>query len=262
MSNHIAAKFFDVSYSSIPKFSDFLDNLIASLRKEYPTQTIKDLHTIKIPLNDGIPSGGQQVSGKELLLIDAEGKYGLKIGNAGLSMSVDGYTEYNEMISRFEVICNSVKEVLDISHFSQVTIRNINLFKAKGSGFEDIKERDIWGKQDFESLKELQFSCSGAATRHEYFSENKTLHVVSSIVLEGRSYIPQEEWDIWDFRGQIPAVDSEAKLLIELVGAHHQYSLNEPHKKNKLSPFDWEIIKEQLKESHHLVNKIYNDITS
>lgn len=266
MSNHIAAKFFNLSYSRIPskKFIESLDILIERFRRDYPTQDTKDLNNIKIDFGPGETPKKEHTIDKELLLIDADGKYGLKIGNESLSLSVNGYVEYEEMIKRFEQACDNVKEVLDISHFSQVSLRNINTFDGEGNNnFKDIKDSNIWGRQDFSSLSS-SFNCSGAATRHEYISNDnfKTLHIASSVVMHGRSYIPQNEWDIWNLRGNIPIINNEKIiLLIDLIGTHYQYPLHEPEKKNTVNIFDWDQIKEQLAENHKLVNSVYSDIT-
>lgn len=264
MSNHIKAKFFSLSYPKISnkEFVGSIEVLIKKLRRNYPTYAVKEISTIKIDLTDKENPSNKKSIEKELMLVDANGDYGLKINRESVSLSINGYVEYLTMVDHFEEVCNEIKGTLGIFHFSQVGIRNINVFSEDKDGYKDIKDRDIWGRQDFDSLNS-NFRCSGAATRHEYIStdELKSLHIASSVVMEGRSYIPQDEWDIWNLRGEIPAIGEEAKLLIDLIGTHFQHSIREPEKKNKVSQFDWSEIKEQLKRNHDFVNSVYEDLT-
>lgn len=263
MPNQIEAKFFQLFFSPLPKkkFNENIESLQECLRDMFPTFDAPVVKDFKIDVDQ--KSIDDSDSGHVLHMIDAEGKYGIKVNNTSLNLSVSGYDEYCEMLKIFEEVCNRIKPVLNITHFSRVIVRNINVFDQSTEQvdtFINIKNRDIWGRQDFESIKS-KFVCTGAATRHEYLSDDKrgTLHIASSVVMSGRSYIPQDEWNIWQLRGNIPSVD-KVKLLIDLASTYYQHTLDDPSKRNNVSAFEWDLVKESLDKNHEILNSVYDDI--
>ena len=163
-------------------------------------------------------------------------------------------------------ILDVVVEILGITHFSRVMLRNINLFNEvpnTPNRFEDIKNDAYWGRQNFNTL-EGGFRCNGASTRHEYFSLDYLTQVqlASGVVLPGQSFIPQNEWDIWKLRGGVPIQqESTAQLLVDISGVNFQAPVNVPEKQNNVSEYSWEAVEKSFNELHQVINSVYSDIT-
>lgn len=265
MINHIAAKFAGLTYSAIPSetFNNKHQSLIEELRRDYPLSDVATMNNYRVDLtNEHIDT--EKTSGIEVHMVSADRKLGLKIGNQGAVISVNGYVAFDELIAHFQLIVEKVHDVLDITHFSQVHLRNINLFPEteESNKFKDIRREGDWGRQQISALRDKKFVCSGAATKHVYLSEDYTrqLQISSGVVMgETHSYIPQEEWDIWKLRGGVP-VAKEVNLLIDITGISHQAPVNEPEKINFLKEFNWDDIADQLTSLHDDINSVYRDI--
>lgn len=268
MSNHIAAKFVCITYSQLPKesFKENLPQLIECLRKKLPRFDTPDVNDIMVNVNSGNVATQTTEHGKELHMVDANGNLGVKVGNQGLSVSCAKYVEYDELLKFFSWIINEVSTTLNISHFSHLTLRNVNLFievQGNPNNFQDIRNASYWGRQEFPTI-EKAFTCSGAATRHEYLSSDylKHINISSGVVLPTRnqSYIPQEEWNIWQLRGAVPTV-TDVNLLIDISATSFVAPVNQPELQNNVVEFDLDIINSKLNELHALVNSVYFDIT-
>jgi len=266
MSNHIAAKFLGFVYSPIPEktFTKLIPKLADSLRAHLPRYEEHSISGITVNVTGDTVAAQQEAQGLELHMVDAEGLWGIKIGNNGLSLSSSKYVAYEEMIPYFKSIMEIITEVLNITHFSRVKLRNINLFAetaGKPNSFENIREKEYWGRQEFDAL-EGAYLCNGASTRHEYFSKNYLQHIqlASGVVMGGQSYIPQDEWDIWRLRGEIP-VEKEVKLLVDISGTSFQAPVNSPEKQNNVTEYQWTLVEECLNNLHDIVNRVYSDIT-
>lgn len=268
MSNHIAAKFISISYSQVPKesFKECLPSLINKLRTKLPRFDTPDVNDIFVNFNDGEVATQKAEHGKELHLVDAKGNYGVKIGNQGLSVSCAQYVPYDELLSFFIPVIETVSDLLNIHFFARLSLRNINLFKEDQhirDQFEDIRDANYWGRQELQTLN-ANFSCSGAATRHEYLSNDYLKHITinSGVVLpaHNQSYIPQDEWNIWRLRGAIPTLQ-EITLLIDINASSFVSPINKPEQQNNLEEFDIVVVKDKLNELHELVNSVYSDIT-
>ena len=263
MINHIAAKFVGLSYSAVPSetFKKNHQSLIEALRPKFPRYDAPTVNNIQLNLS-GEQLNTEQTSNIVVHMVSADGKYGIKIGNQGIFFSVDGYTSFKELISEFESVVDSVHAVLAITHFSQVHLRNINLFpEAAPNKFKDIRDDSYWGRQSLSTLSD-EFLCIGAATRHEYFSHDymRQLQISSAVILgDKRSFIPQDEWDIWRLRGGIPVV-KDVELQIDIIGIMQQAPANEPERKLEVKEFNWNEISKQLKLLHDDVNGVYGDI--
>jgi hypothetical protein len=159
-----------------------------------------------------------------------------------------------------------VVDVLKVSHFSRLSLRNINLFReseGQVDEFEDIRDESYWGKQAFNTLNDA-FFCSGAATRHEYLSSDYQQHINinSGVVLplHNQSYIPQEEWGMWKLRGVIPTLD-KVHLLIDIAATSFVSPVNKPELQNNVIEFDWTIVHTKMNKLHNLIANVYSDIT-
>ena len=263
MINHIAAKFIGLIYSAIPSetFNNNHQSVIEALRPRFPRFDVPKVNNIRLNVS-GEQLNTEQVSNLEIYMVDAEGKLGIKIGNQGVFLSVDGYMSYEELLSEFKLIVEKIHSVLAITHFSQVHLRNINLFQEiESNKFEDIRIETYWGRHSLPTLTKQHYLCNGAATRHEYLSPDyiKRLQISSGVVLAGHSCIPQEEWDIWRLRGGVP-VAKEVKLLIDITGINHQARVDEPDKQHIVKDYSWEEIARQLNSLHDDVNSVYGDI--
>lgn len=264
--NHIDAKFMGLVYGKVPQesFNKNIDGLADTLRREFPVYKSTDVNELMINVADNSVTTNQAVVGKELHMTDADGIWGIKIGNIGVSLSLPAYHPYQEMLSRFSTIMNLLSEVLGISHFSRVSLRNINLFaELPSGGFQEIKDDSIWGRQNFDTL-DFGYSCSGAASRHEYLSDDyKTqLQILSSVVMPQRSHIPQEEWDMWKLRGLPIPTSDEVKLLIDISGTRNCYPVTEPNYQEKLKEYRWDEVANSFEELHDLVYNVYKDIVT
>jgi uncharacterized protein (TIGR04255 family) len=266
LTNHIDAKFMGLVYAKVPpeSFNSQIDNLAESLRRKFPVHKTSDVNEFLLNLADNSITTKHSVVGRELHMADADGVWGLKVGNLGVSLSLPSYSPYQVMVDRFESIMGSISDVLDISHFSRVVLRNINLFsETQDGGFHDIKNDSIWGTQNFDTL-DIGYSCSGAATRHEYLSDNHKiqLQILSSVVMPGRSHIPQEEWDMWKLRGiPIPTSD-EVKLLVDISGTGNTHPVSEPNYQEKIKEYRWETVASSFDELHELIFNVYKDIVT
>lgn len=263
MINHIAAKFVGLSYSAIPSetFKKNHQDLIEVLRPKFPRFVTPVVKSISLNLGNEAQDT-EQTSNMEIHMVSADGKLGIKIGNQGVFFSVDGYISFEELIIEFESVVDSVCSVLAITHFFQVYLRNINLFpEVSSSEFKDIRDENYWGRQSLSTLSG-GFSCSGAATRHEYFSSDymRQLQISSAVILGAkRSYIPQDEWDIWRLRGVIPVV-KDVELQIDITGIMQQSPANQPERQLEVKEFNWDEISKQLKLLHDDINGVYGDI--
>lgn len=263
MINHIAAKFVGLSYSAIPAevFENNHQRLIEELRPNFPRYDVPKVNNIQFNLS-GEQLNTEQISNIEVHMVSADGKYGIKIGNQGVFFSVAGYTPFKELISEFRLVVKSIHSILAITHFSQVRLRNINLFpEIKPNKFKDIRNEHYWGKQSLSTLTD-GFSCNGAATRHEYFSSDfmRSLHISSAVIIGAKhSYIPQDEWDIWRLRGSVPVVQ-DVELQIDILGIMQQAPANEPERQHEVREYNWDEISTQLQLLHDDINGVYSDI--
>lgn len=266
MSNHIAAKFLGFIYAQIPpeKFVEQTPKLADALRVYLPRYDVKSVNDIKLNISESSIATHQETVGAELHMVDATGLWGLKIGNSGLSLSTSKYVSYEELVAYLHKVIDIVVDILKITHFSRMILRNINLFdeiKDQPNHFQDIKNNNYWGRQEFTTL-EQGFLCNGAATRHEYFSHAYTEHIqlLSGIVMgDHQSYIPQDEWDIWRLRGNIPTT-GKVQLLIDIGGTSFQGAINSPETQNNVAPYEWAKVEEDFNKLHSLVNRVYLDI--
>ncbi len=266
MSNHIAAKFLGFIYSPIPKqkFAELVSQLEDSLRVKLPRYETPAVNNIVVNVTDNNVATQQNTAGKELHMVDANGMFGVKIGDAGVAISAAEYVSYDDLVAFAKWIIENVVTILNVTHFSRLSLRNINLFKeVEGSPntFRDIRNGTYWGRQEFPTLDD-DFSCTGAATRHEYFSNDYLTHLqlLSGVVMNNQSYIPQEEWNIWRLRGEIPSA-GKVQLLVDISGTSFQAPMNEPEKQNNVTEYNWDLVENELNSLHAIVNKVYFDIT-
>lgn len=266
MSNHIAAKFLGFVYSPIPKqkFADLVPQLEDSLRVKLPRYDTPAVNDIVVNVTDNNVATQQNAAGKELHMVDASGMFGVKIGDAGIAISAAEYVSYEELVTFARWVIEEVVSILNVTHFSRLSLRNINLFEeVEGSPntFKDIRNGTYWGRQEFPTLND-GFKCNGAATRHEYFSDDYLTHLqlLSAVVMNNQSYIPQEEWNIWRLRGEIPSA-GKVQLLVDISGTGFQAPINNPEKQRNVTEYSWELVEKELKSLHEIVNKVYFDIT-
>jgi len=144
MSNHISVKFLGLVYASIPKqtFDEKLPSLIDSLRYLLPRHDINSVNEIRVNVGDGSVDTQSEVQSKVLNMVDAEGLWAIKVGDAGVSLSSSEYVSYENAIDYMELVLGIVVDVLNVTHFSSVVLRNINLFneiQGAPNSFEDIK---------------------------------------------------------------------------------------------------------------------------
>jgi uncharacterized protein (TIGR04255 family) len=265
MSNHNAAKFLGFVYAPIPKekFKELVSQLADSLREKLPRYNTPAVNAITVNVTDRNIATQRETSGIELHMVDANGVMGVKIGDDGLIVSAAEYISYEELLSFSKWIIEKVVGILNVTHFSRLSLRNINLFEeTEGSPniFKDIKNPSYWGRQEFPTL-DKEFVCNGAATRHEYFSNDyfKHLQLLSGVVMNNQSYIPQDEWNIWKLRGEIPTIDRVC-LLIDISGTSFQAPMNVPEKQHNVTEYKWELVEKELNSLHDFVNQVYFDI--
>lgn len=269
MSNHVAAKFMGIAYAELSskEFQSKIDSLIDTLRQHFPTHTVFTQNQILIQFgaaqSNTPPETGPNF---ELHMVDANGLYGVKISKGSISLSTSEYVSYEDMCEMMHVVSEKVRTVLELSHVKNLSLKNINLFKhsptAEQDAFEDIKEGKYWGRQNFPTL-DHDFDCSGASTRHEYVSKDRStlITIVSGIVMgdQSQSYIPPNEWDIWTLRKSIP-VKPGMHLLID-ISAMGNSTPNEPINKNSLAPYKgWETLQSNYDRLRGMVNNVYSNI--
>lgn len=263
MINHIAAKFLGLIYSAVPPeiFRKNHQDVIEVLRSKFPRFDVAEVNDIHLNLS-GEQLNTEKKRNVEIYMVSADGKLGIKIGNQGVFLSIDGYLPFNELVDEFKLIVENVTSTLSITHFSQVILRNINLFpEISANIFGDIRNQADWGRQSLSTLSQ-DFLCNGAATRHEYLSRDFTrrIQISSGIVMAGtHSYIPQEEWAIWRLRGGLPVAE-DVNLLIDITGVQHQSSIKDSEKQHIVKEYDWNEIVKQLGALHDDVNGVYSDI--
>ncbi len=236
--------------------------MIEVLRPRFPRFDVPTVNSVRLNVSDDQLSTEKVGTDLEVHMVDAEGKLGLKIGNQGVFMSVNGYMAFEELVTEFEAVVQHLHSVLSITHFSQVILRNINLYpEIESNKFEDIRHEFYWGRQSLPTLTDNKFLCNGAATRHEYISADyaKQLQISSGIVLESQSYIPQGEWDVWRLRGAVPVAQG-VNLLIDINAINHQAPINVIANQHIVKEFDWDEIIGQLNLLHDDINGVYGDI--
>ncbi|RLA02443.1 MAG: hypothetical protein DRQ47_06785 [Gammaproteobacteria bacterium] len=263
MSNHIKAKFLGFGYGVISqeKFSQMIPDLSESLRNRLPVHTRQPVQAVKVSLANENLNAHPETLGEELYMVDAKGLWGVRIGNRGIAITVAKYLEFEAVMHYLEDILRTLADELRISHFSQVSLRNINLFKevpGHPNKFADINEGVHWGRQEIAALSS-GFPCTGAATKHVYQSANELiqLQLSSAVVMPSQSYIPQDEWGIWKLHGKIPALE-ETQLMIDISSVAFQSATD---KLNGLSEYSWEMVSKEFNKLHDLVHKVYADIT-
>tara|TARA_R110002072_G_scaffold235441_1_gene392990 strand:- start:6 stop:824 length:819 start_codon:yes stop_codon:yes gene_type:complete len=269
MSNHISAKFFGFVYSPVPSevFSGRLPDLTNRLRRYLPRHEPHTISGFRLQVNEsGVATQQINESHQELHMVDAQGLWGVKVGNTGVSFSASNYVSFEDSVTYIEEIVAIIAEVLEIYYFSRVSLRNINLFgllPGEDNRFQDIQDESYWGRQEFETLQD-GFVCNGASTRHEYFSHDyqTQIQLASGVVLRKQSYIPQDEWDIWKLRGGIPVQnESDAMLLIDINGTRSEAPMNVPDQQNNVTEYRWEHVRRSFELLHEVVNSVYFDIT-
>ena len=270
MSNHIAVKFFGFVYAHIPSevFAERLPELTNKLRRYLPRNESPAINGFRVCINEeGIATQQVEEVHRELHMVDAQGLWGVKIGNTGVFFSASKYVSYEESIAYIEGIARDIADVLEIYHFSRVSLRNVNLFgliPGETNRFEDIKNENYWGPQEFETLQ-AGYVCNGASTRHEYFSHDyKTqIQLASGIVLKGQSHIPQDEWGMWKLRGGVPVQnEADAMLLVDINSTRFEAPVNIPEQQHNVSEYSWDAIKQSFDDLHKVVNSVYLDITT
>ena len=269
MKNHIKAKFVGFTFSKIPlqKFIEVMADLTEELRPIFPTHELKDIQTVVINYDTKTQSQSQEVTteAKELFMVDADGNIGFKLSNQGLAISTNEYVSYEDLIETMQVIIGACVEKLKITHFSDLYLRNINLFKTEDnkSDFKDIQNKEYWGSQSFSTLAK-DYSCQGASTRHEYFSNDymNKIQLVSGVILpkQNLSYIPQNNWDIWMLRGGIPTID-ELHLVIDIIVQRFQAPANLAKEQSKVTKYSWTALRAEFDTIHSIINNVYSDIT-
>lgn len=265
MSNHIKAKILGLTYGAISQenFAKKIPDIADSLRSRFPNRTEQRIQDINIDMAADEVSTTISSPAKECLVVDAKGKWGVTIGNQGIKLSVDGYAEYDETLEYFKWVLKVLSPILNVLHFSQVSLRNINLFaevEGQPNRFADIQERKHWGRQEIEYLT-TDFTCSGAATKHIYYSSDylNQIQLSSGIVMEGQSYIPRTEWAVWSLRGKIPSVPMR-HLMIDITATSYQAPVNEPSMQIIMSEYSWADVALEFEKLHTLVNGTYFDI--
>lgn len=271
MSNHISAKFFGFVYAQLSdeEFLSVIPGLKKNLRRYFPRNDVPTINGVQVRVSDsGVATLPAKEVQRELHMVDANGMWGMKIGNTGVSFSTANYISYEEAIEYIQEILTVIVETVGIYHFSRASLRNINIFNpspSDGNVFEDIEHGDYWGTQDFVSTLSGGFLCKGASTRHNYFSSNyrTQVQIASGVVFKGQSHIPQEEWDIWRMRGGVPVqTDVDTKLLVDISGTRFEAPIDDPEQQHNLSDYSWEAVKQSFDELHSVVNSVYSDITT
>lgn len=270
MSNHISVKFFGFMYAPVPSevFAERLPDLTNKLRRFLPRNEPHTINGFRVHVNEaGVATQQIDEVQRELHMVDAQGLWGVKIGNTGVSFSTASYVSFEDSITYIEKIVGVIVDTLEVYHFSRVSLRNINLFGlvvGETNRFEDIKNGDYWGRQEFETLQ-AGYVCNGASTRHEYSSRDfrTQIQLASGVVSKGQSYIPQDEWDIWKLRGGVPAQnESTAMLLVDINGTRLEAPINIPEQQHNVSEYSWDAVKQSFDLLHEVVNNVYFDITT
>lgn len=261
MKNNIVAKFMKIEFPEIQSSA-------LKERLEGSEGLVELLRADNYPFNDFLEPDGFsfEISGNEqsfrrereflgAILVDSERKYGLKIHKNAISLSCFGYEAFEFMLDTFFQVIIKCFDSLKIKHFQRLSLRNINLFKHSENGFLDISDSKVWGSQNFDSLSKEDVRCSGAATRHEYMLIEKLQHIqiASSVVFKGHSYIPHNEWDLWNLKGNIPTIEEDEPQLLIDIGSSQLVT-------SELSEFNIEDVKKQMNELRFMVNNVYNDI--
>jgi uncharacterized protein (TIGR04255 family) len=263
MKNHIKAKFLGLNYGEISKekFEQMIPDLIEALRHKLPIHDQRPVQGVKVSVSNENLEARPENIGLELHMVDSKGIWGVRIGNGGIAISTAEYVAYDEVMTYLEELFDILANELRISHFSQVSLRNLNLFKeevGQSNKFTDIKDGIHWGRQEIATLSS-GYPCSGAATKHIYNSVDGSIQIQlsSAVVLENQSFIPQNEWSIWNLHGHIP-VSKETQLMIDISSSAFQ---TDSERRNRLVDYSWEEVSKEFNKLHDLVNQVYTDIT-
>lgn len=275
MTNKIEARFFTLNFSAIPDeiFESKCGELIESLRSLFPIYNRQQLNRIEFKFDDLEAHAPIKHSASQLCMLDANLIFGIKLSANELCLTVDKYQGFTEALGLFSTTLGKINEILKISHFQSVSMRNINVFDLKTEvvdsvrieSFDGIRNQKIWGSQPLDVLDD-NFLCSGSTTRHEYINLQSGLkiNISSGVGQPNQSYIPQADFDIWQMRGNIPIKDAHF-LVVDINGIYNQIkpgsSGTNENRPTPLAVFSLEVIQSQFSACHELINQIYDEIS-
>lgn len=265
MVNKIVAKKASIRFEKlgVSTLKSKLETLQEALRDRFPKSNMPRFQSFNIDLTNPNSVHIDQDGGvHELHMVSADNIHALKIGNQGFDYSVRGYVEYEQQREMFLYVVGLVMHIMEVKYFGLLSLHNINMFAFDAEGAAaNIRENSPFAA----THKEIDdvWQRVGAATRHDYELDDGLIGLVvnSTIAQQGQSFVPQPEWELWQFMGGIPVVQ-ERSLLLTISVVHHQ------KEKAQRTPQEFSLVKLELADVatkldliHGLLNSTYDSIT-
>ncbi|ANN29628.1 TPA: TIGR04255 family protein [Vibrio vulnificus] len=264
MVNKVVAKKISIRFEQLvaEQFNSKLPGLQELLRVRFPTYQTPRVESFNINVSNPNSVQIDKNGATELYMSSADNMHALQIGNQGFDYTVRGYVEFEEQKEMFLFVLNAIYSVMDVKFIGHLSIRNINLFNINEEGVvPNIKADSPFNISENSGIDD--WIQMGAGTRRDYVLENGLLGMAvnSSIAVQGQSYVPQQEWQLWQMTGGVPAV-MEKSLLLMIFVAHNQKDFaSRGQAGNVLVDLNIANIEEQLTRIHDLLNQTFASIT-
>ncbi|GAM63936.1 hypothetical protein JCM19232_2346 [Vibrio ishigakensis] len=264
MVNKIVAKKASIRFEKlgVSGLKSKLEALQEALRDRFPKSHMPRVQALNIDLTNPNAVQVDQDGAYELHMVSADNVHALKIGNQGFDYSIRNYAPFEAQKEMFLHVVRMVMHAMDVKYVGHISMQNINMlaFDAEGAA-ANIRENSPFAVTD-KGIDEA-WQRVGAATRHDYELDDGLIGLVvhSTIAHEGQSFIPQPEWELWQFMGGIPVVQ-ERSLLLTISVAHHQQGKEQRAPQGmSLVNLDLQDVENKFDHIHEHLNRTYGSIT-
>lgn len=264
MVNKIVAKKASIRFEKlgVSALKSKLEALQEALRDRFPKSHMPRVQALNIDFTNPNAVQVDQDGAYELHMVSADNVHALKVGNQGFDYSVRNYVPFKEQKEMFLHVVSMVMRAMDVKYVGHMSIQNINMltFDSEGAA-ANIRENSPFAVTD-KGIDEA-WQRVGAATRHDYELDDGLIGLVvhSTIANKGQSFIPQPEWELWQFMGGIPVVQ-ERSLLLTIAVAHHQQGKEQRTPQGvSLVSLDLQDVENKFDQIHEHLNRTYDSIT-
>lgn len=264
MVNKIVAKKASIRFEKlgVEPFKSKLETLQEALRNRFPKSHMPRVQAFNIDLTNPNSVQVDQDGAYELHMASADNVHALKIGNQGFDYSVRNYVSFEQQKEMFLYVVDMVMRTMDVKYVGHLSMHNINMFAFDAEGeAANIRKNSPFCVTD-KGIDDV-WQCVGAATRHDYELDDGLigLTIHSTMAHAGQSFIPQPEWELWQFMGGIPVVQ-ERSLLLTISVAHHQQGKEQRTPQGvRLVNLDLQDIENKFDQIHVHLNRTYDSIT-
>ncbi|MBG5950859.1 MULTISPECIES: TIGR04255 family protein [Proteus] len=262
MVNKIVAKKISIRFEKlgISGFKSKLETLQEVLRDRFPKSFMPRVQAFNIDITNPNTVQIDQDGVYELYMASADGLHSLKIGNQGFDYTVHRYASFDVQKEFFLHVVKNVIDVMEVKYIGYLSVQNINLFTCDTDGATPhIRKNSPLATTDIGIDK--SWKQAGVATRHDYEMDDGSigLVVLSTIAQVGQSFVPQTEWELWQFVGGIPVIQN-ISLLVTISVVHHQGRKAQRSPGGNLVELDLNKVESQLEQLHQHLNQTYSSL--